>query len=127
MTATNALQAAGSSSTLSRSSSSNAYKGDRFIPFRGTTDNFYMEEYMLTHEDPFKEQKKKRQSQLAINGRRSQPNPPSAGVESHQTGNNSNGSGSNISMTVVDEMYDETDSRLHGIHSTPNGMDNIDG
>lgn len=34
-------------------SSSNAFKGDRFIPFRGTQDNFF-EEFIMNN-DPYKE------------------------------------------------------------------------
>ena len=34
--------------------------GDRFIPFRGNADNFYMEEFILNNEDPFKEAKNKK-------------------------------------------------------------------
>ena len=42
-------------------SSSNAFKGDRFIPFRGTQDNFGFEEFIMNN-DPYKEQKKKPKS-----------------------------------------------------------------
>lgn len=38
---------------LARASSSNAYKGDRFIPFRGTSDSFFLEEFMLNNENPY--------------------------------------------------------------------------
>jgi len=38
-------------------SSSNNYKADRFIPFRGTQENFF-EEYIINN-DPFNENKKK--------------------------------------------------------------------
>lgn len=34
--------------------------GDRFIPFRGTSDNFILEEFMLNNEDPYREQRRKR-------------------------------------------------------------------
>lgn len=45
--------------TSSRSSS-NTFKGDRFIPFRGTHDNF-MEEFIINN-DLFKEQKNNKKS-----------------------------------------------------------------
>lgn len=49
------------SQNRSSSISSNAgFKGDRFIPFRGTSDNFILEEFMLNNEDPYREQRRKR-------------------------------------------------------------------
>lgn len=39
-------------------SNSNAFKGDRFIPFRGTQDNFF-EEFIMNN-DLYKDQKKKK-------------------------------------------------------------------
>lgn len=39
-------------------SNSNAFKGDRFIPFRGTQDNF-MEEYIMNFESSTRDQKTK--------------------------------------------------------------------
>lgn len=57
------------SQNRSSSISSNAgFKGDRFIPFRGTSDNFILEEFMLNNEDPYREQRRKRllPSQTAV-------------------------------------------------------------
>jgi hypothetical protein len=46
--------------------------GDRFIPFRGNSDNFYLEEFILNNEDPFKEvRNKKNGGQLPVNDRSS--------------------------------------------------------
>ena len=53
------------------------------------------------------------------NGRRSHPNPPSTGVESHATHDITNGNDGNFSMAIVDEMQEESESRIPGIHSTP--------
>lgn len=36
--------------------------GDRFIPFRGNSDNFYMEEFILNNEDPMREARNKKDS-----------------------------------------------------------------
>ena len=35
--------------------------GDRFIPFRGNSDNFYMEEFILNNEDPMREARSKKE------------------------------------------------------------------
>ena len=35
--------------------------GDRFIPFRGNSDNFYMEEFILNNEDPMREARNKKE------------------------------------------------------------------
>jgi len=47
---------ASATNSFSRSNSSNpasAFMGDRFIPFRGaSSDNFYLEEFMLNNHDP---------------------------------------------------------------------------
>ena len=47
----------GDSQDNSSRSSSNNYKADRFIPFRGTQENFF-EEFMMNN-DPFHESKKR--------------------------------------------------------------------
>ena len=36
--------------------------GDRFIPFRGNSDNFYMEEFILNNEDPMREARSKKEA-----------------------------------------------------------------
>lgn len=60
--------------------SANSFKGDRFIPFRGTSDNFFMEEYMLNNEDPFADAKRKkklppRAPEIVVEGLTSTPSP----------------------------------------------------
>ncbi len=45
-------------------SSSNAYKGDRFIPFRGTQDNFF-EEFIINNE--IQKESKKSKNNLVPN------------------------------------------------------------
>jgi hypothetical protein len=42
--------------------------GDRFIPFRGNSDNFYMEEFILNNEDPMREARSKKEVSSTING-----------------------------------------------------------
>lgn len=43
--------------------------GDRFIPFRGNSDNFYMEEFILNNEDPMREARNKKEgSSYTMNG-----------------------------------------------------------
>jgi hypothetical protein len=62
---TNSTTSSSNGVSQTRSSSSNPYNCDRFIPFRGSTsDNFYMEEFMLNNEDPFKKDTSKRVSVL---------------------------------------------------------------
>lgn len=41
--------------------------GDRFIPFRGNSDNFYMEEFMLNNEDPMREARNKKEGISNVN------------------------------------------------------------
>ena len=50
--------------TKSRSSSNAQYKGDRFIPFRGTTDN-YFEEFIINNE-LYKEKEKKQEEDVEM-------------------------------------------------------------
>ena len=59
-TSTNAQVSTSSCSNRSSSNNNGGFKGDRFIPFRGTSDSFYLEEFILNNENPFKEQKRKR-------------------------------------------------------------------
>ena len=42
--------------------------GDRFIPFRGNSDNFYMEEFILNNEDPMREARNKKEGSSTFNG-----------------------------------------------------------
>jgi hypothetical protein len=42
--------------------------GDRFIPFRGNSDNFYMEEFILNNEDPMREARNKKEGSSTMNG-----------------------------------------------------------
>ncbi|CDW78802.1 anaphase-promoting complex subunit cdc20-like [Stylonychia lemnae] len=64
-------------------SSSNNYKADRFIPFRGTQDNFF-EEFIMNN-DPFNETKKKKRQ-----GSNSRQSNQINGVATDNTNNNSN-------------------------------------
>ena len=41
--------------------------GDRFIPFRGNSDNFYMEEFILNNEDPMREARNKKEGFSSTN------------------------------------------------------------
>jgi hypothetical protein len=41
--------------------------GDRFIPFRGNSDNFYMEEFILNNEDPMREARNKKEGSSSTN------------------------------------------------------------
>lgn len=53
--------------------------GDRFIPFRGNSDNFYMEEYILNNEDPMREVRNKKEGSAAtLNGATSDLTAPSS-------------------------------------------------
>jgi|LauGreDrversion4_2_1035121.scaffolds.fasta_scaffold280849_1 hypothetical protein len=42
--------------------------GDRFIPFRGNSDNFYMEEFILNNEDPMREARNKKEGSTSMTG-----------------------------------------------------------
>lgn len=52
----------------SASASGSHFMGDRFIPYRGNQDNFFLEEFILNHDDPFKCDKNRKKKTPAARG-----------------------------------------------------------
>jgi hypothetical protein len=79
--------------------------GDRFIPFRGNSDNFFLEEFILNNDDPFKCNKKLKKKNSACGN--------VGGGSGRQGNESSNMVGTSISNDIIVE---DVETELQATH-----------